>query len=505
MKKFLILILSIGSLVCSAQNNTPTCPAGGCVSPNLVYSTVNPYQGPAGTQPHTWSGFTVTESTGGGQSGGNQPGYNTETGTFMFGYTQATIAYNYALSTALKNSGMSWLGYNYSWEYLNQGETKGTLSANVTFTGINGTSLHSKNWTLGNTGNNFETISGTEVFTNPLAAANISSFGLSFTGKDDKFWAGYYGPQVRNPSITVNYTFDACSINPLSSPTCAGYTDALKTQQCTANPLYDPTCSGYAVAFKTQQCTANPLYDPTCPNYEIAQAQCLSDSLSNRLCEGFGTAYAIKYIINVDPAATNAVNQQLTTTNEIAKVTVVNTTVDSVMSTPGTTSSTSVSPASVTSVVNQSTSVVASPASPVATATTAAIAPLPLTAAKQEEYAQEQKKTDVEVGRVERKVGNNPQEAKKEVGNRAKDIARDVARANTMERQVASQGVLVGLIGYVPGFAGYQQATVPDTNAAAVALKYAKPVVDNQSVQRRLQGANDRLHKEMVDSQYNNN
>ena len=79
-----------------------------------------------------------------------------------------------------------------------------------------------------------------------------------------------------------------------------------------------------------------------------------------------------------------------------------------------------------------------------------------------------------------------------------------MARANTLEGQVAKQGLLVGLIGYVPGFAGYQQANLPDVNALELAMKYSKPPVDNQSVQRRLSTANDRLHREMVDSQYRN-
>ena len=46
---------------------------------------------------------------------------------------------------------------------------------------------------------------------------------LSFTGKDNRFWAGYYGPQVRSPSITLNYTTDPCAGNPAYSPSCSGY------------------------------------------------------------------------------------------------------------------------------------------------------------------------------------------------------------------------------------------------------------------------------------------
>ena len=119
-----------------------------------------------------------------------------------------------------------------------------------------------------------------------------------------------------------------------------------------------------------------------------------------------------------------------------------------------------------------------------------------------EEKVQEQKKTDNEVARVERKSGGNQENARKEVAQKAKELAQNAGKANTMEGQVATQGLLVGLIGYVPGFAGYQQALIPDTNALELAMKYSKPVVDNRNAQRRLQGASDRLHQEMVDSQY---
>ena len=331
MKKLLVLILAIGFLVFSVQNNAvaqpqPSCPPGGCVSPNLVYSTKNPWNGPAGTQPYSWSGFDVTTSTGGGISGGSKPGYNTETGTFMFGYTQSTIAYNYALSTALKSSGMTWNGYTYSWDYLNEGYTRGTLSANLAFNAVNGTTLHTKSWTMPKhqgEGNppGWITMSGTETFVDPLAASNINSFNLSFSGKDDRYWAGYYGPQVKNISLKVNYTFETCATNVLSSPTCPGYAEAYKTQQCTLDPLYDKTCAGYEQAY--------------------LNAQCIKDSLYSTKCEGYATAYAIKYLVNLDPAVTTAVNQQLTTTqetykNDPARVTVVSTTVDAVLATPST-------------------------------------------------------------------------------------------------------------------------------------------------------------------------
>jgi hypothetical protein len=198
--------------------------------------TTNPWQGPAGSNPGSWSSnFITTTGNGGGTSGGNQPAYNTTTGTFMFGYTQQQIAYTYALSTALKNSGMTWTGYNYSWDYINEGTTKGTLAANISFNAASGSSVYSKSWTLGPTNSGWTTMSGTEAFVDPgLAAANLANFKLSFTGKDDRFWAGYYGPQVRNPTLSVNYTVDPCLSNPLYSTTCAGYNDILTSQNIAA-------------------------------------------------------------------------------------------------------------------------------------------------------------------------------------------------------------------------------------------------------------------------------
>lgn len=566
--------MAIGSLICSAQTPTSNLPTGNLTSPNLVYSTVNPLNVPAGeTPPYTWSGFTTTTSTGGGTTGGSQPGYNTTTGTFMFGYSQATINYNYALSTALKNSGMTWLGYNYSWDYLNQDYSRGSLTAQVVFNGTNGTALHTKNWTMGKTTDGWTRVSGAESFTDPLLVSTINSFNLSFTGKDDRFWAGYYGPQVKNINLSVNYTFDQCSVNPLSSTSCPGYETAYQAQQCTANPLSSPACPGYEVAYKTQQCAANPLYAvdcpgyaqafktqqctldtlyaTDCPGYEIAykkqqckisalyatdcegyaaayktqqctanplyatdcpgydqaylNAQCIKDSLYSTKCEGYATAYAIKYLTNLDPAVTTAVNSQLTTMVEVAKadpakVTVVNPTVDSVLSTPSTTSATSVT--SVTSVVNQPPPPPPG-ASPVATAANAAAAPPPPPpAAKQEEKAQDQKKTDTEVAKVEKKSGDNKVDAKKEVAAKAVEIAKNAGKATTLEAQTAQQGLLVGLMGYVPGFTGYQQAMIPDSLSAEVARAYLKPVIDNRNAQRRLSGANESRWKEMVDSQY---
>ena len=170
MKLFALLVAfsvaGFGSCSLKAQ------PSGNLVSPNLVGSG---YSSPTGTTPYT--------GVGGGLSGGSTPGYNSTNNTLYFGYTQSTIAYTYAFSTALQNSGMTILGYNYSWDYLNQGYSAGNLSAKVNFAGVDGTSLHAKTWTLGTT-TDWTNINGTETFTNSgLLASSIANFSLSFSGK----------------------------------------------------------------------------------------------------------------------------------------------------------------------------------------------------------------------------------------------------------------------------------------------------------------------------------
>jgi hypothetical protein len=104
----------------------------------------------------------------------------------------------------------------------------------------------------------------------------------------------YYGrgivPGTRSDwHINETIAGDECLINPLSSPTCAGYTTAM----CSANPLYSPTCAEYAAAYYSQQCSINTLYDPGCPGYAQAYLnyQCSIDSLYSPSCPGYAQAY----------------------------------------------------------------------------------------------------------------------------------------------------------------------------------------------------------------------
>jgi hypothetical protein len=103
----------------------------------------------------------------------------------------------------------------------------------------------------------------------------------------------YYGRGIIPGALSnwsVNSTpGDICLSNPLSSPTCPGYTEAM----CTSNPLYNTSCSGYQAAYFTQQCSINPLYNVNCPGYATAYLnyQCSIDPLYATQCPGYEQAY----------------------------------------------------------------------------------------------------------------------------------------------------------------------------------------------------------------------
>ena len=535
MKKLVAVLLTALCGLVHAQSGT---------SPNLIGS-------------YNQTGAIATTTTGGGYSGGSQAGYNASNNTIYFGYNQNTVAYTYAFSQALQNSGMTITGYNYSWDYLNQNPYNGTLSAKVNFAGTNGTSLYTKGWTLGTT-TDWTNVSGTETFANNgLLASNIANFSLSFTGKDARWWAGFYGPQVRNPSMSLNYTFDVCSTDPLSNPSCPGYAAAYQAQQCAANPLFSPQCPGYAVAFQAQQCSINPLYDPTCPGYAAAyltyqcnqnplysttcsgyeqayfDQQCSTNPLYNSRCPGYAeayfaqqcslnglfstrcpnyaTAYAKKSLLEQQGlASTVATAGTIAKTAEVANA---NTTTTSTSD-----GSSSVAVAVVADpVVNATVTSTATSTSPAAAATaTVSLAPAPAPAQQAPQPEQKQGGNQPPPPQGGPQGGDKPQPsarqalaerraeaAKKDAVEKGKNLANEMGKAADMESQKQVQNVVIQAMGFTPGFDAYGKTIVPDVVGYRPFTVYNnQKTVDNRRLGLGLYGPSDRLHNDLVDSQY---
>lgn len=658
-------------------------------------------------------------------TGGSNPLYDPATGIVHYSYGQVTTGKIVAVNQALSGAGIQVNGYNYSYELRNMNGQMGgqggtdSITAYAYLTSNTGSVLLS-DVTTHNTQFDWTTFSGTKTATTPYQLSSLGNAYMLFNSRDAGFWAGYYGPQIRNVSMSLNYTVDPCVANPTYSPNCAGYnnivtsnnlvpyptnlysngqsinqtyainqalsisgsgtmihgfdygykyslgspyTQCTATNQdgscswtmtfnpqvvvslnikdnnntsiysfnhtetgtntgivnrdyqyrftnsrdattlgsfgftatttgagsvwdmyskavytpdpCIANPLYATTCSGYAQAYHDQQCSINTLYATTCPGYAQAyfNQQCTNNPLYNASCPGYATAYhnqqcSINPLYATDctgyaqayhdqqcslnplyatdctgyaaayhnqqcslnalyasdcPGYTEAYNKKMATEKALSQSTETATAaasttttapttstastpgisdpvVSGAVSTPSTTSATS--PTSVTSVIAPAANSTTSATSPTSAAATAASTPAAPTPAQASEKAADEKKTGSAVASVERKSGGNKQEAAKAASAAAKENMEKAAKAATMEDQAATQGLVVGLMGYVPGFSAYQNSLVPDINAAAMAKQYNKPNVDNRNAQRRLSGANEVRWQEMVDSQY---
>jgi len=418
-----------------AQNQT---------TPNVISTTTQ--QGVAGVQ-QSWTGFTVTESTGGGFWGGGQPGYNTTTGQFIFGYNQGTIGYTMAINSALAGSGVQVGGIDYGLTYLNQDFSRGTFTVNASILSNAGVTLQTYSHNLPQTTNGWTQWNQTQTFTNPYSLASLGNATLSFTGKDDRWWAGYYGPQFKDPYLRFNYTsepVDPCINNPLYSPSCPGYQQAYHDQQCSINPLYAVSCPGYQTAYFNQQCSLNALYNSSCPGYQ--------------------QAYVTQQLLNQQNSSTQTASAPVKTTEPEIQVKE-----DGKVSTDV--------PLVADPVVNS-------------------------VLTKNTEAKKEDKKEDKkEEPKAEKPKENAARQAAIAAATKP-DPATQTQSEKDFEQTVASQNAAVNAISFVPGFSAYQNAILPDTNALLMRRQYDKPVVDNARAMRQLNGASDRMHQEMINEQY---
>jgi len=233
--KRLVLFALMAVGVAFAQNTTvnPTAGTIGVTSSGNVLNL-------GGGLP--WNN-TVTGAAG-GYSGGYTPAYNPSTGNIIFGYTPQTVSQTVQLNQALASagSGIQVSGYYYSWginnDLNNGGGNRGTISGNVTLSGPTGNTLESYNYNYSqiNTGGNFQTFSGTQMFSNQYQLNQASTIKVSFTGKDQNYWAGFYGPRVHVNEFDVLYSVNPCAQNPAYSSTCSGFSSLYTSPNLVPNP-----------------------------------------------------------------------------------------------------------------------------------------------------------------------------------------------------------------------------------------------------------------------------
>lgn len=357
--------------------------------------------------------------------------------------------------------------------------------------------------------------------TNPLYSQTCAGYEAAYTQQQCSTNPLY---STTCSGYQAAYTQQQCSVNPLYSTTCSGYQAAYNEQQCSINPLYSTTCSGYAAAYLQQQCTANPLYSTTCSGYAEAylKEQCKLDSLYSTKCEGYATAYAIKYLVKFsDPTISSSVNQSLAETaatkaNDPANTIVATNTASTTISSDGTVS-TGVSTTGDTNVDKAITSKTTSASGTSPTAPVQLNAPPPAPVAQK----QEEKKSDGG-GNQQQTQNNKPggdskpsaptarQElqarreaaAKAEAVEKGKNLANEMGKAADMEAQKQIQNVVIQAMGFTPGFDSYGKVMMNDSvGYKPVSIYNNQKNIDNRA-NLRMFGGTDKLHSQMVDSQY---
>jgi hypothetical protein len=482
-----------------------------------------------------WNNVTTGTHPNDCCTGGPSPLYDPNTGIIHFSYSWTAVHRVIAINQALSDSGIQINGYNWGYDLRNMNGVAGgqggtdEIYATSFMTNSVGQFVHQSDQYF-NTQFDWTRFTGTETLSSSLSLENSGSLGIQFVSRDAGFWAGYYGPQVRNVEMTVNYTsqpVDPCTIDPLYSSSCPGYASAYHDQQCSANPLYATTCSGYQSAYYTQQCSIDPLYDSGCPGYQASyfNQQCSLDALYDSTCTGYAQAYfdqqcSISGLYDrscpnyAEAYATQQLLSQQNSSSSSTQTVVTQTTSEPSVqvSSKGEVSTEVqlVADPTVNEVLKESTKKDVSineVAAPVATRTQTAPVSQP---AQKAEQKQEQKKTDTEIAKIEKKSDSkdskgtktNNKSMKEAVTEKAKELANEMSNAATLESQTASQGLVLGLMNYNPAFSAYANAIIPDSGGVEMVRQYNKPTVDNRRALRALSGASDRLHDEMVQQQY---
>ena len=216
----------------AAQNVT----APATLDPGQIYNTGNIVQPTTTSTGSTWvNGVYQNQLTcwawgDPGYCGPNpvvRPGGNIN---FSYGWTD--LYQQQAIASVLPSSGTGLRvnGYNFGFMAKNgNGWDDGradALFAYVQFNDPQGGTLLNHTHNL-STKFDWTTFNYSKTFDTPFASKDIGTVRYGFVGKDNNYWAGTYGPEITNVNFSLKYSVDPCIKDPLYSPTCPGYMDAL--------------------------------------------------------------------------------------------------------------------------------------------------------------------------------------------------------------------------------------------------------------------------------------
>lgn len=259
------LVLSIALIwgAAVAQNVTTTSESG------VIYNTGNLVNNTATATDVTttwqniglWNQGLPCWGPGGPVYCGPLPYFNNGSLNYSYGTADVnqTVNINAALATA--GTGLRVNGYNFGFTAKNgNGWDDGRLdylTAYVRFTNPGNKIVYDKSYDL-NQQFNWTTFNFSETFATPFAAKDLGTVTYGIVGRDNNFWAGPYGPEVQGINFSLKYSVDPCSINPLYSPTCTGYLDALAKLIPASTVTTDPVSSLSASPTSTNTIVIDP-------------------------------------------------------------------------------------------------------------------------------------------------------------------------------------------------------------------------------------------------------
>ena len=365
---------------------------------------------------------------------------------------------------------------------------------------------------------------GTDMCTtNPLSSPTCPGY---FTAQCTI--SALYNPSC--PGYSAAYYTQQCTLNSLYDVNCPGYAQAYLAYQCSVNPLYSTTCEGYESAYFNQQCSANALYSTSCPGYAEAYfaQQCSLNGLYSTTCPNYATAYATQQALRQSQQSTSttitastptATTQTIVTsasTNDGSSSVPIAVVADPVVNQAVTSTATSTSPASA---ATATVPLVQTPTTSTTTTTTVAATQ---TKAEEKKDASSSNtsssqsssgastSTSSDTKAEAKPTARQELQARREAAAKAKavedgkNLAANMGKIADMESQKQVQNVVIAAMGYTPGFDVYSKTFVPDGVAYKPYVVYANQrTVDNKRLSWGLMGPSDRLHNELVDSQYN--
>ncbi len=174
-------------------------------------------------------------------SGGPGPLWDPNQGILFFSYSQTTAFQEAYVPNYVSGSGLQIRGYTYSYDIRNmnfdnrQGSID-SITATITMYGSTTSTILDSVSNVHNTKFDWTTFSGTRTLASPVGPGGAGWLGAYFTSRDVGFWGGYYGPQVRNVDVRINYSVDPCASNPLYASHCPGFTDIVTSGNLVPNP-----------------------------------------------------------------------------------------------------------------------------------------------------------------------------------------------------------------------------------------------------------------------------